>query len=381
MSGHYRKEKNCLNCGHHVEEHYCSHCGQPNLELKEPFWHFIGHSIGHYFHFDSKFFHTLVPLLSKPGQITLDYLAGKRARYIHPVSLYIFVSIIYFIIVPHSLKENTDNPELKKQQADSVASVLRNNKAKLDRISPGLGGAIKIKLDADSQFNSMDTKSQVRFVDSLKKIQQVKPSDQLAGQIDDYNDIINDKKDTSYAAYLARQKTLPADEQDAWWLRRLHKMKYQKKAENRGGETEAHTASPEHKIDIKEELKKYQPKQYFLLMPLLALFIMVNFRKNRIYYIDHLVFTIHGMTAYFIVSIVTKPIEKYIFGIDSFVSQAIELLVFAGIVWYLYSGLKLFYNRSRGVTIRKTITVMFMYTLAVFISEQIIREIITIIHS
>jgi len=378
MSGHYRKEKNCLNCGHHVEEHYCTHCGQPNLELKEPFWHFIGHSIGHYFHFDSKFFHTLVPLLSKPGQITLDYLAGKRARYIHPVSLYIFVSIVYFIIVPHSLKEKTKPAELSTAQKDSAATAIRKSKTTLNSISPGLGDAVRVNLNTDSQFNALDLKSQVHYVDSLKKIYQAKPSDNLENRIDNYQDIIDDRQDTSYAAYLARQKILPVDQQDSWWVRRVQKLKYDKRAKKHAVKS-SEREEEGHKVNIEEEVKKYQPKQYFLLMPLLALFIMINFRKNRIYYIDHLVFTIHGMTAYFIVSIITKPIEKYIFGIDSYISQLMEFVVFIGIVWYLYSGLKLFYQRSRAVTIRKTIAVMLMYSITFYISEEIIRQIIILI--
>jgi hypothetical protein len=376
MSGHYRKEKNCLNCGHHVEEHYCTHCGQPNLELKEPFWHFIGHSIGHYFHFDSKFFHTLVPLLTKPGQITLDYLAGKRARYIHPVSLYIFVSIIYFIIVPHSLKERKVKTELTAAQQDSAAVAVRKSKAKLNSIAPGLGSSIRLTLDTDSQFNELELQSQIRYVDSLEKLQKAQPDQELEDKILDYKEIISDKQDTSYAAYLAKQQSLPPNKRDAWLVRQLHRQKYKNRDNKKAN---VHKPVAEHQVNIEEEVKKYQPKQYFLLMPLLALFIMINFRKNRIYYIDHLVFTIHGMTAYFIVSILTKPLEKYVFGIDSYISQAIEFLVFIGIVWYLYSGLKLFYQRSKGVTIRKTITVMFMYALTFYISEQMIRQIIKII--
>jgi hypothetical protein len=371
MSGHYRKEKNCLNCGHLVEEHYCSHCGQPNLELKEPFWHFMGHSIGHYFHFDSKFFHTLIPLLSKPGQLTLDYLAGKRARYIHPVSLYIFVSIVYFIVIPHTLKEEKDDPKERQEQIDSAAKAFNENKGDLDAIAPDVSRKVSDVLGADAQFKKLAIKSQIRYVDSLKKIQAVKPTDYLEDKIDRYGEIITDKKDSTYASYLQRQKSLSSDEQDPWWVKKLKKKAYTKKAE---------TGTSGHKIDIKEELKKYQPKQYFLLMPLLALFIMVNFRKNRIYYIDHLVFTIHGMTAYFIISILTKPLQKYVFGLGSFMSETIEVLVFAGIVWYLYSGLKLFYNRSRNMTIRKTITVMIMYTIALAISEQIIKETIILFH-
>jgi hypothetical protein len=378
MSGHYRKEKNCLNCGHLVEEHYCSHCGQPNLELKEPFWHFIGHSIGHYFHFDSKFFHTLVPLLTKPGQITLDYLAGKRARYIHPVSLYIFVSIVYFIIVPHSLKEKKVKAELSPAQQDSAALGVKEGKAKLNSIVPGLGNSIRLTYDTDSQFRELDLQSQIHYVDSLKEVQKIEPSERLANKIENYKEIISEKQDTSYSAYLARQQTLPAAERDSWWLRKARKLSYDKKAA-KNIESDGHDKDSGHKVNIDEEVKKYQPKQYFLLMPLLALFIMINFRKNRIYYIDHLVFTIHGMTAYFIVSIITKPLEKYIFGIDSYVSQIIEFIVFIGIVWYLYAGLKLFYKRTRWVTVRKTIAVMFMYSITFFISEEIIRQIIILI--
>src|SRR5690606_6686623 len=106
-----------------VEKHYCSDCGQPNLELKENFWQFISHSIAHYFHFDNKFFQTLVPLLTKPGQVTLDYLAGKRARYINPISMYIFVSIVYFIVVPNKLEHKKEAVEFHSSNKDTGKST------------------------------------------------------------------------------------------------------------------------------------------------------------------------------------------------------------------------------------------------------------------
>ena len=367
MSGHYRKEKNCLNCGHHVEEHYCSHCGQPNLELKEPFWHFIGHSIGHYFHFDSKFFQTLVPLLTKPGQLTLDYLAGKRARYIHPVSLYIFVSVVYFIIVPHTLKEEKDDSKPKTEQGEKAAKAIRANRDKLDKAIPGTGRKIDIVLDSAVKFNKLSLPAKRLYLDKVRKQQAAKPNDSLTVVIQEFEELYAEANDTSYAAYAARQKILPKAERDNWLTQKAIKL-----ALENGEKKPDKLTAEETKIDIKEEFKKYEPKQYFLLMPLLALFIMVNFRKNRIYYIDHLVFTIHGMTAYFIISIVTKPINRYIFGLDSWMSSIVNTLVFVGIVWYLYSGLKLFYQRSRNVTIRKTITVMFMYALAVSITKWMV---------
>jgi len=380
MSGHYRKEKNCLNCGHHVDEYYCTHCGQPNLALKEPFWHFVGHSIGHYFHFDSKFFQTLVPLLTQPGQITLDYLAGKRARYIHPVSLYIFVSIIYFLIVPHALEENSTHEERKEKKEISQTDVKkRENAAKqieaykdqIDKIKPGLSEQIKNKINEENkdiisepQFAKLDYKTQRVYLDSITKVNKTQKSSILTNQIAAYQQINAAKEDSSYSNYLQLQQTLPEEDQDHWFLQKLKRIDYVLKGRDK-----------DQKI-IEEEFKKYQPKQYFLLMPLLAFFIMINFRKNKIYYINHLVFTIHGMTAFFIVSIVTQPIKKYIFGLDSFVSNFTSVAVFFGIIWYLYRGLQLFYKRSRILTIRKTISLIVLYYIALVISAEIIKDFI-----
>jgi len=378
MSGHYRKEKNCLNCGHQVEFHYCSSCGQPNLELREPFWHFIGHSIAHYFHFESKFWQTLVPLLTKPGQLTLDYLAGKRARYIHPVSLYIFISIVYFLIVPHALekKEHTENRvhsiaeanqkrEKTNQNLSKVKKKLDSTKTQLDAL-PGLADKISTSIkpinliDLDD-FEDLTYEDQNIYLDTVIKQNMLRPSTEATDRIKDYKEANTVKHDSTYVAYFQRQKKLPTGEQDNWFMQKLKRVDY-----GISGKIKNHDY-------VNEEFKKYQPKQYFLLMPLLAFFIMINFRKNRIYYINHLVFTVHGMTAFFIVSIVAEPLKKYVFGLDSSISNLIAFIVFCGIMWYLYYGLKLFYNRSKWQTIRKIISLLVLYSIALFLSEGIIK--------
>lgn len=371
-SGNYRKEKDCLNCGHHVEEHYCTHCGQPNIELKEPFWAFIGHSIGHYFHFDSKFLHTLIPLMTKPGQLTLDYLAGKRARYIHPVSLYIFVSIVYFLIVPHSLEEHK-SPSAGDSTAVKTIPVLKTDTTQHAAFGNAVEIAAKKKVnrllkeayDKDA-FDKLSRSAQQVYLDSIKKVYTAHPSDSLDNVIDGLKEVVKDGRNSNYADYRAYQKTLPAAKRDNWFIKSSKRASFYFKAKE----------AKEGKLNIDEEVKKYEPKQYFLLMPLLAFFIMLNFRKNKIYYIDHLVFTVHGMTAFFIVSIVAQPLKKYVFGLDSFASSMISLTVLVGVFWYLYTGLKLFYNRSTRLTVRKTITVVILYSFALFLSREVIEAII-----
>jgi len=93
----YRKETNCLNCGAAVTGKFCSECGQENLDTHENFFHIAGHFLSDYFHFDSKFFRSLIPLFTKPGFLTKEYWQGKRVHYIHPLRLFFFVTILFVI--------------------------------------------------------------------------------------------------------------------------------------------------------------------------------------------------------------------------------------------------------------------------------------------
>ena len=368
-TGKYRKDHNCLNCGFHVDKHYCSDCGQPNIELKESFWAFIGHSIAHYFHFDSKFFQTLSPLLTRPGQVTLDYIAGRRARYINPVNLYIFVSIVYFLIVPAAREEHSSKED-QKARAETAAS--------LDSLQTGIDqagdfkGVVKFGLSKAKvagvkySYERMTYANQQRYLDSLKKV----PVDStnstvMEDLIPSLEELHVAKQDSTFESYLARQKKLPADEQDNWFEQQSKKR-----------DIKVNVKSAKGDWTIGDEIKKYKPKQYFLLMPLLAFFIMISFRKNHIYYLDHLIFTIHGMTAYFIVSIVCYPIIKYVFGIDSFVGNVLEFGIFVWVCWYLYTGLRVFYNRTVGKTIWKMVGLFFLYTFALYLTESLIRNVI-----
>ncbi len=99
MKKHYRTENDCLNCGAELQGKFCHVCGQENLQIKESFGHMMEHAISDYFHFDHQFFNTLKPLLFKPGFLTNEYMAGRRVSYLHPVKMYIFISVVYFLLL------------------------------------------------------------------------------------------------------------------------------------------------------------------------------------------------------------------------------------------------------------------------------------------
>jgi len=96
----------------------------------------MNHAISDYFHFDHQFFHTLKPLFFKPGFLTNEYLAGRRAQYLHPVKMYIFISIVYFLLLFQSNHQVvTIKPGTGKTA--NTEKTIDNNIGKDKNLSPG----------------------------------------------------------------------------------------------------------------------------------------------------------------------------------------------------------------------------------------------------
>lgn len=55
--------------------------------------------VGHYVALEGKLAKTLWLLFFKPGELTKQYLAGKRRRFVLPLRLYLTASIIFFLLV------------------------------------------------------------------------------------------------------------------------------------------------------------------------------------------------------------------------------------------------------------------------------------------
>jgi hypothetical protein len=86
----------CPNCGNEHGGEFCNACGQKNGDLHVPIGSLIGEVTEEAFGFDSRVRHTLVPFFLKPGEVTRDYLAGRRARYTSPLKMYLVAAAIYF---------------------------------------------------------------------------------------------------------------------------------------------------------------------------------------------------------------------------------------------------------------------------------------------
>ncbi len=89
----------CANCGREFGGRFCPECGQDQEDIRRPFAAIARDFLGDFIAFDARIWRTLAPLLTRPGGLTVDYIEGRRARYVPPLKLYVFAAFLYFTIV------------------------------------------------------------------------------------------------------------------------------------------------------------------------------------------------------------------------------------------------------------------------------------------
>jgi hypothetical protein len=78
----------CPECGGELLGDYCHRCGEKRPEARDlTVRHFVGEALKELTSLDSKVYHTLVALLVRPGFLTLEWVAGRRSRYLKPLNL------------------------------------------------------------------------------------------------------------------------------------------------------------------------------------------------------------------------------------------------------------------------------------------------------
>jgi hypothetical protein len=87
----------CDNCGAAVAGRYCAACGQRREAPVHSLWHFTKVAAEDLTHADSRLWRTLGALLGRPGYLTREFLAGRRARYLPPVRLYLVLSVLFLL--------------------------------------------------------------------------------------------------------------------------------------------------------------------------------------------------------------------------------------------------------------------------------------------
>lgn len=106
---------------------------------------FLHEYLHHYVAAESKLYVTVKLLLLRPGQLTLEYLAGRRQRYVKPLALYVTFSFLFFLLLswssggshPHVVvfSQDTNPPSAQTALADADAHAAPDEKRVLDFVA------------------------------------------------------------------------------------------------------------------------------------------------------------------------------------------------------------------------------------------------------
>ena len=128
------------------------------------------------FNVDSRIFRSLWDLYIRPGYLTSEYLAGRRARYVTPFRLFFFLSIIAFFsmqmvipdIDPKDIKLGLSYGIDDAQTAEDVASAVNTTVAELTKEKSVAGIPVEERIRLDEKI-AETRKSGADRLDVLKE--------------------------------------------------------------------------------------------------------------------------------------------------------------------------------------------------------------------
>jgi hypothetical protein len=250
------------------------------------------------FNFDTKLLRTLRDLFWPPGLVIREFNANRRVRYVPPLRLYLFTSVLFFIL----LAWTTDRLEIG---ADDVVAVNepRNGEANTQGLTLNFGGDTEL---TDSTLNAL----------SMRPV------------------ITNASIDSALTS---------AGIGSGFWTRAAVRMGINARA------------GSNRKAAYVQNIFSMFSKLMFILLPLFALLLLVLHLGSGRYYSEHLVFALYFHTVLFLLIGMRLLLGQFI----DMGSASILFLLFA--VFHLLWSIRVVYRSSWWRTILRTTLLVFLY--------------------
>jgi hypothetical protein len=88
----------CLNCAAPLNGPFCSQCGQRAVPPHPTVRELAGDAFAEFSGWDGKFSGTIRTLLRKPGELTRQWIEGRRISFVSPLRVYLTASLVYFVV-------------------------------------------------------------------------------------------------------------------------------------------------------------------------------------------------------------------------------------------------------------------------------------------
>ena len=118
----------CPNCGLERDGRFCPNCGQNDKNYLRSLVSVLWEVVREAFEIDGRLSKSLRLLVTRPGALSLEFSENRRAQYMSPVRMYLFVSILFFF----TLSLNT---EISPMEDAEIAEAHAEAGAELDNDS------------------------------------------------------------------------------------------------------------------------------------------------------------------------------------------------------------------------------------------------------
>jgi len=311
----------CENCGAQLQGHWCAKCGQPAIDYRRSFRYVLADLLNEFLNWDSKFFATIVLLLTRPWKLTNEFLAGHRVRHVHPLRLYLLASILFFFAATYGIKSAHLQPvDLSPSTRAEIRSELQRENVPpevREKIEQALGG------------KPIAAEKRAALEEKLKKENLPKEAREAIQQRLEFGDPSPMDARNKLEATI---KTLPPDVRTK--VEESLKKAQDKSIIFQGDKEEKDNDMPkwlekrarekfgEHGTNIQlflVTLMSNLPYMMLACIPLFACVLKLLYVRRRIFYIDHLVYALHIHTfayvAIVLIVLATIGLER-IRGLD-----------------------------------------------------------------
>tara|TARA_R110002096_G_scaffold154_22_gene915 strand:- start:3587 stop:4981 length:1395 start_codon:yes stop_codon:yes gene_type:complete len=330
----------CLNCGTRLRGQYCGNCGQRSRNRLISIWQLVREAFGDLFELDSRLWKTIVPLLVRPGQLTRDYLEGRRVRYMPPFRTYLVLSVIFFVVAFFDPREDLSiffEPEPLPTPED-IAEQEAARQAAADEKQAELDAAVeKLKeLEADGTIDPAVVEEFENNRDGLN---------------------INFGDSDSGDAFFGdcSQASISGDEDlPDWFKKRFSDERIKEICErnNRRG------------IDnFQGAIIDKIPIALIVLLPLMAVVLKILYPLSRRYFVEHLLFFVHFHAFFFLIltlQILFASLWSSLSLNDGIGTLAVVVASFY-IPVYLYRAMRKVYGQGHLATLFKYFILLIAY--------------------
>ena len=354
----------CRNCGTPLNGKFCAECGQRHHAAVATLRESMDDFAGTHFGFDTKFFHSIVPLMFRPGFLTREYCMGRQERYIKPFRLYLFSSVVFFFLAAfmwpqsngadigkHGPGGGAEVPaETRAQTRLELQNALKliDQNQQTDSTEKGFARSIVedqlAKLDAPAATSAAAAASVAALPAAPTPAPAVKPPKPPAAgtvQVNDNGDLDfnlspDDKPKNSTEAQVIGKLTKIRDNQD----------------------------------QFKHQLYQNLPKMMLLFMPLVAMFLKLLYLGSRRLFAEHFIFTLHYHAFVFVVMLLVMLAGFTASHVAWLSPLKKEAGTVAGwyMVIYLFLAMRFFYHQSWRMTAFKFFLLFIGYCVAVGIT-------------